>query len=68
MLNTLTLRPAYGRKYKTMQEALTDWNNGKDFFITETNCYCSIRDSLMFRRQMYLVWLVVGSDKFCVTK
>lgn len=37
------LIPAYGRKYATQQEAVTDWDAEKDFKI-ERGPYCSKRD------------------------
>jgi hypothetical protein len=37
------LLPAYGRSYKTKQEALSAWNSGKDFQIYR-GPYCSKRD------------------------
>lgn len=55
MLNTLTLLGAYGRKYKTKEKALADWNNGKDFKIKQMGCYCSIRDSKQFLQEMYYI-------------
>ena len=39
----LILVPAYGRKYKSEQKALSDWNDGKDFKIMD-GPMCSIRD------------------------
>lgn len=44
-----TVVPAYGRKYKTEQEALRDWNAGKDFLIQDVSSmydgkYISNRD------------------------
>lgn len=55
MLHSVTLIPAYGRKYKTVEDMLIAWNAGKDFMIRELQCYCSIRDLPEFRRQMYYV-------------
>lgn len=43
MLN-LILMPAYGRRYKTNDQALADWNAGKDFRVVGGSSYCSIRD------------------------
>ena len=39
----LFLLPAYGRTYKTRQQALDAWTSGKDFQILD-GPYCSIRD------------------------
>jgi len=57
MLQTLTLSGAYGRKYDSPEKALADWDAGKDFRINEMGCYCSARDMLAFRRQMYFVFI-----------
>jgi hypothetical protein len=40
---TIYLLPAYGRNYKTANQALKDWYGGKDFQIYN-GPYCSIRD------------------------
>ena len=37
------LLPAYGRNYKTKDQALNAWQDGKDFQIYN-GPYCSIRD------------------------
>lgn len=39
----IVLLPAYGRQYKTLDEAEADWIDGKDFRIL-SGPYCSIRD------------------------
>jgi len=39
----LMIMPAYGRQYKTSEQAKTDWNAGKDFKIVN-GPYLSIRD------------------------
>ncbi len=39
----MTLIPAYGRKGRTPEAMLADWNAGKDFKIFG-GPYCSIRD------------------------
>lgn len=41
--NTLIIIPAYGRVYDNDEDALKDWNDGKDFKI-QGGPYCSIRD------------------------
>ena len=43
MAHTVTLIPAYGRKYNNRAEALKDWHGGLDFKIAG-GPYCSIRD------------------------
>lgn len=35
---TITVVPAYGRDYKTLEEALKDWNEEKDFLIADASC------------------------------
>lgn len=39
----MNLVPACGRTYKTEEDALKDWQDGKDFKIY-AGPYCSIRD------------------------
>lgn len=48
--------PAYGRDYKTREDVLKDWNDGKDFKIRETGQYVSIRDAKALKKNhiMYL--------------
>lgn len=42
----MVITAAYGRRYRTQEEFLRDWNAGKDFKIysNTSSCYCSIRD------------------------
>lgn len=45
---TLMLGPAYGRKYRTAENARAEWNQGLDFKILvgeDAGRYCSIRDT-----------------------
>ena len=42
-MSTLFIRPAYGRNYHSQQQALNDWNAGKDFKIIN-GPYLSNRD------------------------
>lgn len=49
MSDYTTVIPAYGRDYKTSDEALKDWRAGKDFKICDISnrwngSYCSNRD------------------------
>ena len=49
----LTLIPAYGRDYKTVEALLTDWKDGKDFRISTSvykydGAYTSIHDLNQF--------------------
>ena len=41
--NALMIMPAYGRQYKTTEEAKADWNAGKDFKVV-CGPYLSIRN------------------------
>lgn len=43
MINATYIIAAYGRNYKSFDQALTDWNNGLDFKIC-CGAYCSKRD------------------------
>ena len=42
-MKLVTLIGAYGRTYTTVNKALEDWQNGKDFQVYN-GPYCSIRD------------------------
>ena len=49
MPNPTHMVPAYGRDYKTSEEALASWKEGKDFLISDIGShwdgrYTSIRD------------------------
>lgn len=44
MLYRLTIRPAYGRTYKTAEEVRKDWDANLDFFIVETQQYVNRTD------------------------
>ena len=57
----MTLTGAYGRKYKNMAAALKDWESGKDFYIHELGCYCSIRDKIEFIRRMAYIQIKTDS-------
>ena len=39
-----SVTPAYGRKYRTNDEAIASFRAGKDFVYCLTEQYCSIRD------------------------
>ena len=54
--NALTIMPAYGRQYKTSEEAKADWNAGKDFKIVN-GPYLSIRDINRLKDAYSSVWL-----------
>jgi hypothetical protein len=52
----LMIMPAYGRQYKTSEEAKADWNAGKDFKIVG-GPYLSIRDINSLKDKYTSVWL-----------
>lgn len=52
----LMIMPAYGRQYKTSEEAKADWNAGKDFKIVN-GPYLSIRDTKYLKDTYSSVWL-----------
>ena len=49
-MTSTTISGAYGRDYKSAEDALKDWKGGKDFYCHAINgfpsrfSYCSIRD------------------------
>ena len=54
----LFLMPAYGRYYETEEQALEDWNGGKDFKIV-SGPYTSVRDREVLVRdygRIVLLW------------
>ena len=54
-MSTLFIRPAYGKQYHSQQQALNDWNAGKDFKIIN-GPYLSNRDIPQIRtRYRYIV-------------
>lgn len=64
--NTRSLRlfGAYGRRYKTAEEALRAWNDGKDFKMYD-GPYCSVRDVAKLREDGYTeLRICYDSDKF----
>lgn len=58
-MNTLILIGAYGRRYATAEQALADWDNGKDFKIVN-GPYCSIRDTEALKKDYRVC--VIGFD------
>lgn len=58
----IVLKPAYGREYKTIEEAEHDWNAGKDFKILQ-GPYCSIRDMELLKDMGHTVVLTVDDVK-----
>ena len=58
----LILKAAYGRVYNTLDDAMADWNDGKDFKIHQ-GPYCSKRDLPKIAEMNHQVVIVAG-DKF----
>ncbi len=56
MQDSVTLLPAYGRKYDSKEKALSDWNAGKDFKIYG-GPYTSIRDIDILKKKYATVWI-----------
>lgn len=54
------LTPAYGRKYKTVEEMVAGFNAGHDFSIGPAGPYTSIRDFEMLKEQASTITLVQG--------
>lgn len=52
----LVLMPAYGRIYKTSEEAVQDWKDGKDFKAVGSG-YCSIRDLEYLKAHCSTAWI-----------
>ena len=50
-MSLITLLPAYGRTYENSREILSDWNNGKDFYILR-GAYCSKHDLKAIKRDL----------------
>jgi hypothetical protein len=61
----LILRAAYGRKYRTREEALKDWEDGKDFKIKD-GPYMSVRDSHLVRNHVLMIEF--GPNNKCITR
>lgn len=54
--HSIFLTAAYGRRYKTKEQALTAWDSGKDF-ITTMGSYCSVRDLVLLKTNYNRVFL-----------
>jgi hypothetical protein len=54
--NPLMIMPAYGRQYKTAEEAKADWNAGKDFKVV-CGPYLSIRNIDYLKDNHSSVWV-----------
>lgn len=57
----LVITGAYGRKYKTLEDAKADWDSGKDFKIMH-GPYCSIRDTELFKSMGHAVVIKAGEN------
>ena len=58
----IEINPAYGRKYKNIDEALIDWNRGKDFIIFN-GPYCSKRNLDLMIKEYGKVVLVINDKR-----
>ena len=56
MSGPIVLMPAYGKAYKTSQEAVEAWKNGQDFKIVGGS-YCSIRDMDYLVDHCSTIWI-----------
>ncbi|CAB4134454.1 hypothetical protein UFOVP273_73 [uncultured Caudovirales phage] len=61
-MKQVSLFPAYGRKYKTPDAVLRDWNDGKDFQLLRGSPYCSIRDLEQIKSMYSSAYIVYGPD------
>ena len=59
MINQTHVIGAYGRNYKSVNQALTDWNNGKDFQVYN-GPYCSKRDFTILDS----VYVIISGELF----
>lgn len=59
------LIPAYGRQYKTREQALAAWQAGKDFQI-QGGPYCSIRDVDMMRQEYSNIYILYNNGSIAV--
>ncbi len=55
----IQIRGAYGRTYYTKQQAMQDWNEGKDFQDMLTGQYLSCRDRAYMYLTLKTVWIDV---------
>ena len=53
----LFLTAAYGRKYTSREQAVKDWQAGKDFKIDD-GPYCSIRDIELMRKEFSNIYII----------
>ena len=58
----IQVTPAYGRVYKTMDEALADWKSGKDFQMFN-GPYCSKRDLDLMIKEYSKIVLVLDNKR-----
>ena len=52
----VVLMPAYGRMYLSSEDAVNDWNNGKDFKVVGAG-YCSNRDLGYLKDHCSTAWI-----------
>ena len=59
--NPLFLVAAYGRIYKTREQALDAWRSGRDFKIVD-GPYCSVRDYELLLQDFSNVYVCYGEN------
>ncbi|NIV11918.1 MAG: hypothetical protein GWN62_11780 [Aliifodinibius sp.] len=57
----MILIPAYGRRYKDIQDAIQAWESGADFCIAN-GPYCSIRDFQLMKSENDFIELWASSN------
>ena len=67
MLNSMILIPAYGRVYNTVEAAMTDWKDGRNFRLMRYSRYTSIRELQQLRAQLCTVYIRLENLKVSVT-
>jgi hypothetical protein len=60
IITTLKVAPAYGRKYKTREDAVRDWESNKDFQIAGTVTYINKEDAESYGVTVDIDSAVVG--------
>ena len=63
----MILIPAYGRRYKAIQDAIQAWESGVDFKITG-GPYCSIRDWPILKNRYYSIEIWIDLEGSQVAK
>ena len=67
MLSTLILVPAYGRVYNTVESAMTDWKDGRNFRLIRYSRYTSIRELQQLQAQLCTIYIRLENLKVSIT-